>query len=219
MKCPRCVQKIHRGAESCPRCGFAVDLADEMFADIPRAMPALADRAGLLRLVERNRAKRAMRRFSSRFPELFFAVYTGVFRNHESLRICGFWVLNRTHLENQSDLGNESCVLLVMDAERKAATLSFGYRLDAYLTEDDTFFCLGKAHPHWLEARYDDGIVALIAALEKILIRRAIQAKRDPLKFARRVLSSDAVRKWSAARNATDDPAHEENHAGKGGES
>ncbi len=193
MKCPRCVQKIHRGAESCPRCGFALHQADVLFADVPQAMPALADRAGLLRLAERNRVLHAMKRFSSRFPQCFFALHTGVFRNHENLRIAGLWVLNRVTFEDQPQCSNESCVLLVMDVERKAATLSFGYHLDAYLDEDDTFVCLSKAHPHWLEARYADGIVALMAVLESILIKRSRQARNNPLRFARRALPPSMV--------------------------
>ncbi len=219
MKCPRCVQKIHRGAESCPRCGFSLHDADELFADVPVHLPALADRAGLLRLAERNRVSRAMRRFTSRFPELFFAVYTGVFRDHESLRVCGFWVLNRIRLENHSDLANESCVLLVMDAERKAATLSFGYHFDAYLNEDDTFFCLSKAHPHWLEARYGDGIEALMGALAQILAKRSVQVKRNPLAFARRVLTTSALKKWSAAKTSVQDWAQDGTSKNKEGES
>lgn len=149
-----------------------------MFHNVPHDMTALADRAGLLRLRERNLAADVMRKFSTRFPELFFAVYTGTFRNHENMRIAGFWLLNRRAFENDHDLTNDSCVLLVMDVERKAATLSFGYRLDAYLDEEDTFSCLAKAHPHWIEARYADGIAALIEGLEKILIRRSTHARR-----------------------------------------
>lgn len=157
-------------------------------------MPALADRAGLMRLAERNRVQLAMKGFSSRFPDLFFALYTGLFRNHENLRIGGFWVLNRALFEDQPERTNDSCVLLVMDVERKAATLSFGYHLDAYLDDEDTFQCLSKAHPHWLEARYADGIVAVIAALEAILIKRSLQAHKNPQRFAQRVVSPSVMK-------------------------
>ena len=217
MKCPRCVQKIHRGAESCPRCGFVLHHADALFVDVPRSMPALADRAGLMRMTERNHVSHAMKRFSSRFPDLFFALYTGVFRNHENMRIGGFWVLNRAKFEDQPQRPNDSCVLLIMDVERKAATLSFGYHLDAYLDEEDTFFCLSKAHPHWLEARYADGIVALIAALESILIKRSLQARRNSQRFAQRVLSPSMVKHHDAVNCADGDATYQK--TGKEGES
>lgn len=136
-------------------------------------MPALADRAGLLRLVERQRVQKAMDRFSDRFPDLFFAVHTGIYRDHESMRIGAFWLLNRVRFDNPVGRENANAVLLVIDVERKAATLAFGYHLEPYLSEEDTFFCLSKAHQPWLEARYDEGIVVLIAALEKILMRKS----------------------------------------------
>lgn len=178
MRCPRCVQKIHRGAETCPRCGFALSCADAAFDQHPQLLPALADRAGWLRLAERRRVQKAMDRFSTRFPDVFFAVYTGIFRDHESLRIAAFWLLNRVRFDNPDDIPNNSAVLLVIDVERKAATMSYGYHLEPYLNEEDTFTCLSKAHQPWLEARYDAGIVALIAALEKILMRKSRQAPR-----------------------------------------
>ena len=188
MKCPRCVQKIHRGAESCPRCGFSLAHADAQFGTVKREMPALADRAGLMRLAERRLVQSAMDRFSARFPELFFAVYTGVFQQSESLRIFGFWLLNRAVFEDLDEVKNDAGIALVIDVERKSASISFGYQLDAYLDEEDTYQCLCKAHPHWLEGKYDLGIVALVRMLEKILQRKCLQAQRDPRKFARKVM-------------------------------
>lgn len=188
MKCPRCVQKIHRGAESCPRCGFSLSHADEQFGTVKREMATLADRAGLMRLAERRRVQAAMDRFSSRFPELFFSVYTGIFRQTESLRIFGFWLLNRAVFEDVPDVKNDAGIALVIDVERKSASISFGYLMDAYLDEDDTFQCLSRAHPHWLEGHYDLGIVALLRMMEKILQRKCLQAQRDPQKFAQKVM-------------------------------
>jgi uncharacterized membrane protein YgcG len=151
-------------------------------------MPTLADRAGLMRLAERRRVQAAMDQFSARFPELFFVVYTGVFRQTESLRIFGFWLLNRAVFEDVPDVKNDAGIVLVIDVERKSASISFGYQLDAYLDEDDTFQCLSKAHPPWLEGHYDLGIVALLRMLEKILQRKCQQAQRDPQKFAQKVM-------------------------------
>jgi hypothetical protein len=162
--------------------------ADEQFGTVKREMPTLADRAGLMRLAERRRVQAAMDRFSARFPELLFAVYTGVFRQSESLRIFGFWLLNRAVFEDLEGVKNDAGIALVIDVERKAASISFGYQLDAYLDEEDTFQCLCKAHPHWLEGKYDLGIVALMRMLEKILQRKCIQAQRDPQKFAQKVM-------------------------------
>jgi hypothetical protein len=193
MKCPRCVQKIHRGAETCPHCGFSLALADQEFAIHDPMVKCLSDRAGLLRRVERDRVQRAIDQFCARFPQLFFCVHTAVFANPTQLRTFGFWLLNRGVFQEVSERANASGIVLVIDVERKAAGMTYGYHLDAYLDESDTFECLSKAHPHWLEGRHDDGIITLLKVLEKILLRTSRQAQRDPEKFAKKVMSSPRV--------------------------
>lgn len=149
---------------------------------------ALTDAAGLLRKQERHIVQDAMDRFSQKFPQLFFGVYTGVFRESTNLRQFGFWLINRAAFEDVDlQRPNASGIILVIDVEGKAAGLTYGYFLDPYLDEDETFFCLTKAHPYWLERRIADGIVALMQALEKILKRKSRQAKRDPERFERKV--------------------------------
>jgi hypothetical protein len=59
--------------------------------------------------------------------------------------------------------------------------------LDAFLTEEDTFLCLSRAHAYWLEGRFADGIVRMVAQMEKILRKKASQARRDPERFERKV--------------------------------
>ncbi|MBU6326841.1 MAG: hypothetical protein KGQ89_04355 [Verrucomicrobia bacterium] len=188
MKCPRCVQKIHRGAESCPHCGFCLGTADGEFGTEEVVVRALTDAAGLLRKQDRHTVQKAMDRFSRRFPQLFFGVYTGVFRESANLRQFGFWLLNRGAFEDVDlQRPNAAGIILVIDVEGKAAGLTYGYLLDPYLDEDETFFCLTKAHPYWLERRTADGIVALLRALENILKRKSRQVKRDPERFERKV--------------------------------
>ncbi len=194
MKCPRCVQKIHRGAESCPHCGFCLGTADEEFGKDEVVVKSLTDAAGLLRKQERHIVQDAMDGFSRRFPQLFFGVYTGVFRESANLRQFGFWLLNRAVFEDlDSQRPNASGIILVIDVEGKAAGLTYGYLLDPYLNEDETFFCLTKAHPYWLERRIADGVVALLRALEKILKRKSRQVKRDAERFERKVTTPPQI--------------------------
>jgi hypothetical protein len=201
MRCPRCVRKIHRGADTCPRCGFSLVQADQSFSSELTQLPALADRAGLMRLVERNRVQKAMNRFRWRFPQLFFAVYTGVFRDDETMRCSGFWLLNRARFHDVDGLTNSSCILLIIDVERKCASMSFGYALDPYLDEEMTFRCLSKAHPHWLESCYDEGISALLSELYKILRRQSHFASKSPDRYAQSVLSPGDYESWKESFN------------------
>lgn len=200
MKCPRCVQRIHRAAESCPHCGFSiVDMDDRHGADFV-ALRCLADTAGVLRRGDRERVEAAMERFGMRFPQLFVAVYTGSLGEVANLRQFGFWLLNRAAFEDlPAEKPNEAGILLTLDPETKAAGFVFGYLLDPFLDEADTFECLSRAHAYWLEGRYADGIAKAIEHLEGILRRRSRQARRDPEPFLRRVAPAasmkDLVRK------------------------
>ncbi|WP_193211119.1 hypothetical protein [Luteolibacter marinus] len=148
----------------------------------------LADMAGLMRSRERVSVLAALDRFCRKFPQLFFAVYTGSGQGGGNLRQFGFWLLNRAAFEDVPvERPNEGGILLVIDAESKSASLSWGYLLDPFLKEEDTFLCLSRAHAYWLEGRFAEGTIRLLAQLEKILRRRAQQARRDPERFERKV--------------------------------
>jgi uncharacterized membrane protein YgcG len=199
MKCPRCVQRIHRAAEACPHCGFALADADARFGAAEVALRALTDEAGVLRQRDRERVEEQMERIGRRFPQLFVAVYTGALGEVAMLRQFGFWLLNRAAFEDVPvDKPNEGCILLVLDPAAKSAGYTFGYRLDAFLDDDDTFDCLCRGHAHWLEGRHAEGIVKSLRRLERVLAKRCRQARRNPERFARRVQApqppADALR-------------------------
>ena len=148
----------------------------------------LADMAGLMRSRDRVRVSAALDRFCRRFPQLFFAVYTSSGTVVEDLRQYGFWMLNRANFEDLSEgKTNDGGILLVMDAESKSASVTWGYLLDPYLSEEDTFICMSRAHAYWLESRFADGTIRMLEQLENILRKRVSQARRDPGKFEKKV--------------------------------
>lgn len=151
-------------------------------------MRRLEDQAGLMRKSERKRVEAAMRRFERRFPDLFFAVYTGRSEGRSDFRQFGFWLLNRAAFEDVAlDRPNECGILLTIDPEAKAAGITWGYALDAFLTEKDTFLVLSRAHAYWVEGRYGEGVVRGLRQLTKLLKKRCRRACRDPERFEKRV--------------------------------
>ncbi len=189
MKCPRCVQRIHRAAESCPQCGFSIADADARFGAEEVSLRCLTDSAGILRRGDRERVEAAMERISRRLPQVFVAVYTGALGEVAHLRQFGFWLLNRSAFEDVPvEKPNEAGILLTIDPESKAAGIVFGYLLDPFLEEADTFECLSRAHAYWLEGHYAEGIIRALAHLEGILCKRSRRARRDPEYFQRKVL-------------------------------
>jgi uncharacterized membrane protein YgcG len=207
MKCPRCVQRIHRAAESCPQCGFTLADADARFGFGEVRMRSLTDTAGILRREDRQRVEQAMEKLSRRFPQIFVAIYTGSLGEVANLRQFGFWLLNRAAFEDVPvEKPNEAGILLTIDPESKAAGIVFGYLIDPFLNEADTFECLSRAHAYWLEGRYAEGIFKLLLHLDGILRKRSRQARRDPEAFERKVVHpakvGDALRGIRAGHRA-----------------
>ncbi len=216
MKCPRCVQRIHRAATSCPHCGFSIADADHLFGDGEVKLRSLTDAAGLFRRKEREKIEDALERISTSFPQIFVAVYTGSLGENGNLRQFGFWLLNRGLFEDVPlEKQNEAGILIVIDPDTKSAGMTFGYMLDPFLEERDTFECLSRAHAYWLEGRYADGLLRSVAHLGKLLKKRCRQARRDPEKYERKVSPPMAVedlvkRIRSGKRPSVETPKSEE---------
>ncbi len=188
MKCPRCVQRIHRAASSCPQCGFSLADADACFGAEELRLRCLTDTSGILRQGDRERVEVAMEKIMRRFPQVFVAIYTGSLGEVANIRQFGFWLLNRSAFEDVPlEKPNEAGILLTIDPSSKAAGMVFGYLLDPFLTEADTFECLSRAHAYWLEGRYADGIVRALHHLDGILRQRSRHARRDPEHYERKV--------------------------------
>lgn len=187
MKCPRCVQQIHRSAAQCPHCGFAMCDLDGQYGGGEVRMRRLSDAAGVLRLKERKTVQGWFERFETNFPQLFFSVYLGALDERSNIRQFGMWVLNRGAFEDV-DLTrpNEGGVLLVIDVNSKTAFLANGYLLDIYLKEEDTFRVLSKAHPHLLQGNYCKALKVILAKLTSTVKRCSRHAKKDLGKYQNR---------------------------------
>ncbi|MGJ8642193.1 MAG: TPM domain-containing protein [Luteolibacter sp.] len=194
MKCPRCVQRIHRAAAGCPHCGFSMADADHMFGDGEVKLRSLTDAAGIFRRNERDKLEDAMNAFGECFPQMFIAVYSGTLGEKGNLRQFGFWLMNRGVFEDVDvEKPNEAGVLFVIDPDLKSAGITFGYLLDPFFEEQDSFDCLSRAHSYWLEGNYAEGLLKSIKHLKTILRKRSRQAKKDPERFERKVATPVAV--------------------------
>jgi len=135
-----------------------------------------------------------MERIGIVFPQVFVAVYTGSVGEMANLRQFGFWLLNRGLFEDVPlEKPNEAGILIVIDPDSKAAGMTFGYLLDPFLEEQDTFDCLSRAHVYWLEGRYTEGLLKCLSQLRKLLKKRSRLVRRDPERYERKVATPVAV--------------------------
>ncbi len=183
MKCPRCVQRIHRAAEACPLCAFHISDADSLFQNtIQSEITGLTDAAGIFRRHDRILLNRQIGKFEAKFPNLHLTIYTNPHSNLTDTRLLSFWILNRILSPKQPKQNPETCGLLILiDPNISAASISFGYQLENYFTEKDSFESLSRAYPHWLEGNFTEGLTRAISNLTNTLEKRSQQAlKANP---------------------------------------
>jgi len=175
---------IHRSAQQCPHCGFALQDLDAQYGASEVMMRRLSDAAGVLKLPERKKAEKWFDRFETSFPQLFFSVYYGALDDVSNIRQFGMWLLNRGAYEDV-DLSrpNDGGILLVVDVNSKTAFIAYGYLLDFYLTDKDTFSILSKAHPHLLKGEHSKALKMIISQLSSLLRRRSRKANKSPAKY------------------------------------
>jgi len=180
MKCPRCVQRVHSRARECPHCAFSIRDVDQVFGQDDVRLRTLTDAAGVLRRKERIALRGRLHQFQENFPQLFFGIYFGSFRETPSLRQFGFWLLNRGAFEDVDvSRPNEGGILLSVDVGGKSAGLTAGYALGPFLSEDAIFGALSAAHPHFLEGQWLRASEAILGRITKTLGKHSRRAERD----------------------------------------
>lgn len=168
--------------------------ADQMFGEGEVKLRSLTDAAGIFRRNEREKLDDAMKSFGESFPQMFIAVYSGTLGETGNLRQFGFWLLNRGVFEDiDVEKPNEAGVLFVIDPDSKSAGITYGYLLDPFFEEHDSFDCLSRAHSYWLEGKYAEGLLKSIKHLKILLRKRSRQAQKDPERFERKVATPVAV--------------------------
>ena len=181
MRCPRCVQKIHQAATSCPHCGFSVEHADELFGNQDVVIQKFSDPAGVLRMKDRKPMRKLMARFEKRFPQLFVSVYLGAFEEMTNIRQFGFWFLNRAAFTDVDvNRPNENGILILVDVTSKTAGITYGYSLLPYLNDENTFDALSAAHPYLIQGEFLPAIEHAVGNLENTLKKGWRKVKWNP---------------------------------------
>ncbi|MEM8953435.1 MAG: hypothetical protein AAGD22_04710 [Verrucomicrobiota bacterium] len=186
MKCPRCVQDLELRAGGCSGCGFSISELDDELGRESVVLDRLADDAHVLRVHERRRLEWELDRFEQLFPQLFAAIFIGVFPPMTNIRQFGFWLLNRAAV-NGVDVArpNERGMLFVLDLNGKQLGVTLGYQLETFLAEKEIAKCFRVAKPDFLEGDYTTAMVKLLGRVTRRLKKRSKQAARYPDRFCR----------------------------------
>jgi uncharacterized membrane protein YgcG len=206
MKCPRCIQEVEPLHEQCGRCGFSIAELDAAMGAEAVVLERLADDAHCLRLREREMLENSLDEFEEAFPQLFAAMYIGVFPPMTSIRQFGFWLLNRAAV-NCVDVTrpNDRGLLFVLDLNAKQLGVTLGYQLEPFLTQKDIDRCYRAVKPHFVEGDYALGLRKALAKLSVCLKKRSRQASRRPERFYRGRLRAPAMPNLVRVKTGADD--------------
>ena len=167
-------------ARECPHCAFSIANVDRIFGQDDVRLRTLTDAAGVLRRRERIALRGRLHQFQQNFPQLFFGIYFGSFRETPSLRQFGFWLLNRGAFEDvEVSRPNAGGILLSVDVGGKSAGLTSGYAVAPFLSQEATFGALSSAHPYFLEGQWLKASESVLGRITRVLARQSRLSERD----------------------------------------
>jgi uncharacterized membrane protein YgcG len=167
---------------------------DALFGDDGVILDPLNDNAGILRAKEREGLLQEIAAFEQRFPQLFLSVYVGALPTLASLRLFGFWLLNRATVSCVDvTRPNENGVLLILDVTSRSAAITLGYMVERFVDERDISAVLRLGRPAFTRGQKGRALELVVAGLARVLTERAKQAQRRPEDFQTRVAVTPAT--------------------------
>lgn len=137
ISCPACKAKLERDAKWCPSCGFTGSKTLEMFGDDPPPLLPILDVADIWDEKDQRAIKAAVDRFNRRFPQIRWRICGVALGGEINLPLFGFWLLNASPLAEEETADDRSwTVLLLVDADKRHACVTAGYRAEVWLSDD-----------------------------------------------------------------------------------
>jgi hypothetical protein len=183
--CPRCERPLDERAPACAACGLSLSVLDEQFGEDCVVLDRVTDAAHVLRLAEKDSVIDAIEHFERSFPQLFVTVYLGVLPRHASLRLFGFWLLNRAAVTAvEINRPNESGALVVADMRSKALGLTLGYHLEALFSKKELIGILGAACGAFGRREYGEGLVHCVNDFSRVLQKKLRKGMMESRSYA-----------------------------------
>lgn len=178
MKCPRCVQELQNGFGQCPHCGFSLAYLDAQFGEDAVVLERLTDAADCITAEDQQRIEDALDCFESQFPQLFVAIYAGALPEMTDIRQFAFWLLNRATVPSlDNSRPNENGILLVLDLNSMAVSLTLGYFIEPYFSDHELLTLLRQGHTELQAGKYGDAFLKILNDFSKQLKAKGRQKR------------------------------------------
>lgn len=187
LSCPACRLRIEDMVQRCPHCGFSGADTLRMFPyGAPKLEPVL-DVPGSFAPSDRRRIERRIKRLRRRLRQIHWCVCVVNLPREGSLRLCGFWLLNAAPVEpGDGEAANAWTVLLLLDPGQQAVSVSCGYALEPFVSDDSWLRSLELMSEAWQRGARGEAVVDFLDGAEAELAQAARRVDRMLRKGGRR---------------------------------
>ena len=139
------------------------------------------DGAGIFRKKDWGFLRKEVEVFERSFPQVFFAFHADRYEAQPDLRARAFLLLNEArYVDLPEGRGRDCAIVCALDVSNRQMTLAVGYTMTPYLTEDQCFEVMARAHGLMLESAWAEVVKIVLKGLKKELKTGAKLVKKRP---------------------------------------
>jgi uncharacterized membrane protein YgcG len=158
----------------------------EKFPWIPPPLERFMDVDQRLSEPEIRQLDQVIERLEQMLPQIRIHLCIGRLHADTDPREFGFWLFNASVPPDAEAASHRPwSVLLVIDRGSRSASLTIGYGLDPFLSDEQLTRCLEAASPHFRRSRYGAGAAACLTKLHTLLTRAQREANGTANKLRR----------------------------------
>lgn len=172
MNCPHCSVGLAPGVATCPQCGFNIHSIRALLGADWVRLERLTDNLSCLGLKDQRHLEIVLDDFERTFPQCFFAVYLGNLPPVITPGDLGFWLINHGAFHTQQIAKrNDFGAALVIDCERRMASITVGYALESLVREPHLGGILKKMTRALHQQRYGAAVEKAVTLFSRLLKR------------------------------------------------
>ena len=163
--------------EVCPACGFSAHICVKKFPFEAPHLTRYVDPEGKLTPAEKRRIDRNINALEKRFPGI--KIFTCLVRLPGGVdsREFAFWLFNKSLPASGSEVRERSNgILLLIDRNKRSASLTVGYSLDPFLDDSWLGKILSTVKADLRESNYASAMCSLFAEMRTALVPIAVKA-------------------------------------------
>lgn len=188
--------------EQCPHCGYTGWTCMERFPHMPPPLDRLMDSEGRIQEKDAAAILKEFDRVEGLFPQVRLHLCVEKLPEGVDCREFGFWLMNASVPPDETALaGRAWSILLTINRTARTASLTLGYGLDNFISDDQLVESLKAGQRPLRSGRYGDAVTAITTRLCRVLSIAHRQSQQTAARLRNAPFMAEAARK-DASRSA-----------------